>query len=93
MNIREIYETKEVTLVDVRTEVEFQDGTIVGAINIPMNEVVAKLYELKKMEPLIVFCRSGNRSEQVMHYLRNQGVEEVWNGGGWVELNAELNQR
>ena len=93
MNIREIYETKEVTLVDVRTPVEFQDGTIVGAINIPMNEVVAKLYELKKMEPLVVFCRSGNRSEQVMHYLRNQGVEEVWNGGGWVELNAELNQR
>ena len=93
MSIREIYETKEVTLVDVRTPLEFQKGTIVGAINIPMNEVVAKLYELKKMEPLVVFCRSGNRSEQVMHYLRNQGVEEVWNGGGWVELNAELNQR
>mgnify|MGYP001192637249 FL=1 len=93
MSIKEIYETKEVTLVDVRTPLEFQEGTIVGAINIPMNEVVAKLYELKKMEPLVVFCRSGNRSEQVMHYLRNQGVEEVWNGGGWVELNAELNQR
>ena len=45
------------------------------------------------MEPLVVFCRSGNRSEQVMHYLRKQGIEEVWNGGGWVELNAELNQR
>lgn len=93
MSIKEIYETKEVTLVDVRTPLEFQEGTIAGAINIPMNEVVAKLYELKKMEPLVVFCRSGNRSEQVMHYLRNQGVEEVWNGGGWVELNAELNQR
>ena len=93
MSIKEIYETKEVTLVDVRTPLEFQEGTIVGAINIPMNEVVAKLYELKKMEPLVVFCRSGNRSEQVMHYLRNQGIEEVWNGGGWVELNAELNQR
>ena len=93
MSIKEIYETKAVTLVDVRTPLEFQEGTIAGAINIPMNEVVAKLYELKKMEPLVVFCRSGNRSEQVMHYLRNQGVEEVWNGGGWVELNAELNQR
>ena len=80
-------------LVDVRTPLEFQVGSVVGAINIPMNEVVAKLYELKKMEPLVVFCRSGNRSEQVMHYLRNQGIEEVWNGGGWVELNAELNQR
>ena len=51
----------------------------------------ARIDELKKMEPLIVFCRSGNRSEHVMHYLRNQGIEEVWNGGGWIELNAELN--
>ena len=43
------------------------------------------------MEPLVVFCRSGSRSEKVMHYLRSQGVAEVWNGGGWIELNAELN--
>ena len=93
MSIKEINETRDITLVDVRTPLEFKEGTIVGAINIPMNEVVAKLYELKKMEPLVVFCRSGNRSEQVMHYLRNQGIVEVWNGGGWVELNAELNQR
>ena len=91
MSIKEIFETKEVTLVDVRTPIEFQAGSVVGAINIPMNEVVARIDELKKNQPLIVFCRSGNRSEQVMHYLRNQGVTEVWNGGGWIELNAELN--
>ena len=91
MSIKEIFETKEVTLVDVRTPLEFQGGSLFGAINIPMNEVVARIDELKKMEPLIVFCRSGNRSEHVMHYLRNQGIEEVWNGGGWIELNAELN--
>ena len=92
MSIKEIYETKEVVLVDVRTPLEFQGGSVVGAINIPMNEVVSRIDELKKMEPLVVFCRSGNRSEQVMHYLRNQGVSEVWNGGSWIELNAELNQ-
>ena len=92
MSIKQIYETKEVALVDVRTPLEFQDGSVAGAINIPMNEVVARLDELKKMAPLVVFCRSGSRSEQVMHYLRNQGVAEVWNGGGWIELNAELNQ-
>ena len=91
MSIKEIYETRDITLVDVRTPLEFKEGTIVGAINIPMNEVVAKIDELKKMEPLVVFCRSGSRSEKVMHYLRSQGVAEVWNGGGWIELNAELN--
>ena len=92
MSIKEIYETKEVALVDVRTPLEFQGGSVFGAINIPMNEVVARIDELKKMEPLVVFCRSGSRSEQVMHYLLSQGVTEVWNGGGWIELNAELNQ-
>tara|TARA_B100001115_G_C15751812_1_gene367688 strand:- start:536 stop:814 length:279 start_codon:yes stop_codon:yes gene_type:complete len=90
MSIKEICETKQVTLVDVRTPLEFQGGSVVGAINIPMNEVVARIDELRKMEPLVVFCRSGNRSEQVMHYLRKQGVVEVWNGGGWIELNSEL---
>ena len=92
MSIKEIYESKEEVLVDVSTPLEFQGGSVVGAINIPMNEVVSRIDELKKMEPLVVFCRSGNRSEQVMHYLRNQGVSEVWNGGSWIELNAELNQ-
>ena len=92
MSIKEIFATKEVALVDVRSPLEFQGGSVVGAINIPMNEVVARIDELKKMEPLVVFCRSGSRSEQVMHYLRSQGVAEVWNGGGWIELNAELNQ-
>ena len=91
MSMKEIYKTKKVALVDVRTPLEFQAGSIVGAINIPMNEVVSRIDELKKMEPLVVFCRSGSRSEQVMHYLRNQGVSEVWNGGGWIELNTELN--
>ena len=43
MSIKEIYETRDITLVDVRTPLEFKEGTIVGAINIPMNEVVAKL--------------------------------------------------
>ena len=91
MIIKEICKNKEVALVDVRTPLEFQEGSIVGAINIPMDEVVTRIDELKKMEPLIVFCRSGSRSEQVMHYLRKQGFTEVWNGGGWVELNTELN--
>ena len=91
MSIKKICETEEVTLIDVRTPLEFQVGSVPGAINIPMNKVVSRIDELKNMQPIVVFCRSGNRSEKVMHYLRNQGVEEVWNGGGWIELKAELN--
>ena len=51
MSIKEIYETKEVALVDVRTPLEFQGGSVFGAINIPMNEVVARINELKKWNP------------------------------------------
>ena len=45
MSIKEIYETKEVVLVDVRTPLEFQGGSVVGAINIPMNEGVSWIDE------------------------------------------------
>ena len=95
-------EIEKIVLIDVPSQIYGEIRKIFislfessGFKDIKINEKVdfKKLYELKKMEPLVVFCRSGNRSEQVMHYLRKQGIEEVWNGGGWVELNAELNQR
>lgn len=82
-----------VTLVDVRTVMEYQSGSIANSINIPMDEVVERLEELKQMEPMILFCRSGNRSEQVVNYLKQMGLKDIENGGGWLELNAIINEQ
>ena len=77
-------------LVDVRTPEEFGGGSVPNAINIPLNEVVARLEELKQLQPMIIFCAAGVRSQKAIDYLKQNGVTEVSNGGSWLEVNASL---
>jgi len=43
--------------------------------------------EFKAMSrPIVVFCRSGNRSGQAAQYLQAQGVDEIFNGGGFQDV-------
>lgn len=83
---------RKITQIDVRTPLEFSCGNVKGSINIPMNEVVQRLSEIKELEPMLVFCKSGARSQKVVDYLKDNGVVEVENGGGWMEVNASINQ-
>lgn len=92
MNIENLIKDEIGSIVDVRTEGEFEMGNVEGSINIPMHEVVQRIDELKSLpKPLILICLSGNRSGQVMHYLRSLGMEEVYNGGGWYEVKEMKN--
>ena len=83
---------RKVTLLDVRTPLEFNSGNVKGSINIPMNEVPKRLDQIRNLEPMIVFCKSGVRSQKVLEFLKNNGIVEVENGGGWMEVNASVNQ-
>nr|WP_315146065.1 rhodanese-like domain-containing protein [uncultured Flavobacterium sp.] len=75
------------TIVDVRTFAEFSGGNVVGSINIPLNEIPARMEELKALEaPLILCCASGGRSGQAQHFLSQQGIE-CYNGGSWLNVN------
>ena len=77
------------TIVDVRSREEFQSGHVAGSINIPLQEVPTKIEEFKNMQkPLVLCCLSGGRSGQATGYLQQQGVQDVYNGGGWMEVNA-----
>ena len=77
------------TIVDVRSREEFQSGHVAGSINIPLQDVPTKVEEFKNMtKPLVLCCLSGGRSGQATGYLQQQGVLDVYNGGGWMEVNA-----
>ena len=89
MNIQDLINDKKTTIVDVRTEGEFVSGNVDGSINIPLDKVVEKAEELKKMQPLVVCCLSGGRSGQATEYLQSLGCEEVYNGGGWQMVDAQ----
>lgn len=82
MNIEEILNNKNTTLVDVRSTDEFDEGTVEGAINIPLHTIPERFEEIKRMKtPIVVFCRSGARSYQATTWLKHNGVE-VFDGGG-----------
>lgn len=76
-------------LVDVRTEWEFAEGSVPGAVNIPLDKISQNLDKFKDKSSVIVFCRSGNRSSQAKAILEKNGIQEVYNGGTWNEV-AEL---
>ncbi|WP_235893020.1 rhodanese-like domain-containing protein [Flavobacterium franklandianum] len=75
------------TIVDVRTYGEFSGGNVAGSINIPLNEIPARMEELKALKaPLILCCASGGRSGQAQNYLSQNGIE-CYNGGSWLNVN------
>ena len=75
------------TIVDVRTYGEFSGGNVAGSINIPLNEIPARIEELKAMKaPLVLCCASGMRSGQAHQYLSQNNIE-CYNGGSWLDVN------
>jgi phage shock protein E len=65
-------------LVDVRTPAEFAAGHIPGAVNIPLQELEQRLGEFEpKHAPIVVYCRSGNRSSSAARTLKAAGYAAV----------------
>ena len=65
-------------LVDVRTPGEFAAGHIPGAINIPVQQLDARMSELKpKDAAVVVYCRSGQRSGSAARLLKSAGFAAV----------------
>lgn len=77
-------------IVDVRTKAEFQQGHIKGALNIPLNNLPNHYSTLKKDKPVITCCASGIRSAQGKNILKANGFIEVYNGGGWLNLQNKI---
>ena len=79
--------TNNATIVDVRTQEEFLEGHFPNAISIPLDQVAQKINEFKKMpKPIIVYCRSGNRSGIAVSILKQHGIADAVNGGGLDDL-------
>lgn len=77
-------------LVDVREPGEFADGSVKGAVNIPLGSVASQLDKFKGKENIVVFCRSGSRSGQAKVILEQNGFKNVVNGGAWENVNRHV---
>jgi len=85
---RRIAAGEKLALIDVREPAEFQLAKIEGAELIPMRSVPAELSRLDAQADnaaLIVFCHRGVRSLNVVHWLREQGVEACQSMAGGID--------
>jgi rhodanese-related sulfurtransferase len=73
------------TLVDVRTAEEFVGGYISGAVNISLQELDGKMAKIPKDKPVVIYCRSGNRSAYAARALLQAGYTDVYDLGGIIE--------
>lgn len=73
-------------VLDVREDSEWRDGHIEGAKHIPLGKLGSHLSELEKYKdrPLIVQCRSGNRSAMACGQLKRAGFAKVYNLKGGI---------
>jgi rhodanese-related sulfurtransferase len=81
--------TSNLVLVDVRAPLEFEDGHIEGAVNIPAPDLRTRHTELDPDKPTFVVCSSGNRSSLAASILKQHGFKEVHNVAGGMTGYSE----
>jgi rhodanese-related sulfurtransferase len=69
-------------LLDVREPYEWQAGHVDGAVHVPMGELLERLGEVPTDREVIVVCKVGGRSAQVVQYLNQAGWSAVNLDGG-----------
>jgi rhodanese-related sulfurtransferase len=76
-----IYTNEELVLLDVRTEGEVARGKLDGSINIPIDQIPAKVESMvaDKNAKIIVYCLSGSRSVFAVEFMQKLGYKNVLN--------------
>lgn len=86
-------------VLDVREDKEYAAGHIPRAKHIPLGQLAGRLQELDKFKakPILVTCRSGNRSAHACRILKKAGFETVFNQAGgiiaWERANLPVTKK
>jgi len=88
-----LVENESAILVDVRTNSEYQERHIKGAINIPINEIDSNILESlieNKKQKIIIYCASGNRSNKAITIFANYGYDNIYDLGSINNWGGEF---
>ena len=74
--------------IDVRSAEEFNAGHLQDAVNIPHDQILARIQAVSpdKNAPVNLYCRSGRRAEAALNELKNAVYTDVTNHGGYEDL-------
>src|SRR5512146_2864305 len=67
---------QETALIDVREAWEYSRGHAKSARNIPLSQLASR------NKDILLICQSGHRSMQAAEFLKQRGIERVWNVSG-----------
>lgn len=78
---------KNAVVLDVREQGEYDAGHVLNSKLIPLGKLKERLGELEKFkdQPIVVVCRSGNRSGTACSLLGKQGFAQAYNLAGGVQ--------
>ncbi len=79
-------------LVDVRQPDEVAEGTLPGAVNIPLDLLPDRIGELDSARRVVVLCRSGGRSTMASELLTAAGFPDVVNLAGGMLAYEEASR-
>ncbi|MCU0498724.1 MAG: rhodanese-like domain-containing protein [Anaerolineae bacterium] len=71
-------------LLDVRTPSEYSEAHIDGSVNIALQDLNTRLSEIPHDQPVVIYCRSGNRSAQAAQLLIDAGYTQIYDMGGII---------
>lgn len=78
----------DIILLDVRTEEEFENGHVEGAVNIPVDSLRSRLNELDKDKTIIVYCKVGIRGYIAERILKQNGFKAKNMTGAYNSYSA-----
>lgn len=73
-------------IIDVRSKEEFQLGSHPSSINIPLDQLNARINEFDRNQKIVLCCASGGRSGMAQAILKSMGYKDVSNAGSWMNL-------
>lgn len=85
---------EEVLVLDVREPYEYEYGRLPSSLHIPMGEISERTNEIPRNGKVVVCCRSGSRSLQIIRYLTAEhNFSNLLNlRGGLLAWNLEVDQ-
>jgi len=94
-----LMDNENLLILDTREDSEFSAGHIKGAMHIPVSQIKKRINELEKYksQPVLLYCRSGNRSNQTGKMLSGAGFDNVQNLAGgmmaWGTANLPVTKK
>lgn len=80
------YKQNDLVWIDVRSDEEYQEQHLEGAINIEYTEILEGVANLDKDTEILLYCGSGRRAGIALEALEAQGFTNVTNHGGLADV-------